>query len=70
MFANKGVKANPVIWSRALFDKADIVPENAAQRPVFMEHADYTTLVDIKDKNKLFDVTFPSDVDAVAAKEE
>lgn len=70
MFANGGVKSNPVIWSRDLYDKADIVPENAQQRPVFMEHSDYTVLVEIKDKNKLLDVTFPSDVEAVAAKDE
>lgn len=69
MFAHGGVKSNPVIWSRDLYDKADIVPENAQQRPVFIEHSDYTVLVDMKDKNKLLDVTFPSDVDAVAAKE-
>lgn len=70
MFANGGVKSNPVIWSGYLYDKADIVPENAQQRPVFMEHSDYTVLVEIKDKNKLLDVTFPSDVEAVAAKDE
>lgn len=69
MFAHKGIKSNPVIWGRDLYNRADVVPENAQQRPVFLEHSDYTTLVDIKDKNKLLDVTFPSDVDAVAAKE-
>lgn len=69
MFSCHGVKSNPVIWSQALFDKADIVPENAQQRPVFMEHSDYTVLVDIKDQNKLLDVTFAADVAAVAAEE-
>ncbi len=65
MFSCRGVRSNPVIWSRALFDKADIVPENAQQRPVFMEHSDYTTLVEIKDRNKLLDVTFAADIDRV-----
>ena len=67
MFSCHGVRSNPVIWSQALFDKADIVPENAQQRPVFMEHSDYTVLVDIKDQNKLLDVTFAADIAAVAA---
>lgn len=31
----KGVKSNPVLWSRELFDKADIVPEDAGIRVIF-----------------------------------
>ena len=68
MFTAKGVKSNPVIWSSSLFDKADIVPENANVRPVFMEHADYTSTVELKGKNKLLDVNYPSDLEQVALK--
>lgn len=63
MPANKGIKSNPVLWSRALYDKADIVPENAAMRAVFVEHADYTKTVEVKDIKKLRDVNFPNDVE-------
>ena len=66
LFSYKGVKSNPVIWSKALYDKADIVPENAALRPVFMEHADYTNSVELKDVNKLLDINYPSDIEKVA----
>ncbi|MBR6663358.1 MAG: NTP transferase domain-containing protein, partial [Alphaproteobacteria bacterium] len=65
MFSYKGVRSNPIVWSKELYAKADIVPENAHLRPVFMEHADYTNLVDIKDANKLLDVNFPSDVEKI-----
>ena len=68
VFANKGIKSNPIIWSRALYDKADIVPENANLRPVLVEHADYTTVVEIKNAQKLLDVNFPSDIEKVAPK--
>lgn len=63
MLANKGIKSNPVLWSRALYDKADIVPENAAMRAVFVEHADYTKTVEVKDIKKLRDVNFPNDIE-------
>lgn len=63
MLANKGIKSNPVLWSRALYDKADIVPENAAMRAVFVEHADYTKTVEVKDIKKLCDVNFPNDIE-------
>ncbi len=68
VFACKGVKSNPIIWSKALYDKADIVPENAAIRPVFMEHADYTNVVDVKSADKLLDVNYPSDIEKAAWK--
>lgn len=70
MFSCHGVKSNPIIWSQSLFDKADIVPENAQMRPVFMEHSDYTVLVDIKDRNKLLDVTFAADIASLVPKEQ
>lgn len=66
MFTHHGQKSNPVLWGSALFDKADIVPENAMIRPVFMEHSDYTNLVEISDDNKFLDVNFPSDVEQIA----
>ena len=62
VLSNKGVKSNPVLWSKSLYHKADIVPENAALRAVFVEHADYTKQIEIKDKKKLVDVNLPSDV--------
>ena len=67
VLSHKGVKANPIIWSRELYDKADIVPENAQMRPVFLEHSDYTKTVEISDANKLFDVNYPSDVEKFLA---
>lgn len=69
LFTHQGVKQNPVIWSRALYDNADIVPENAALRQVFIEHSDYTNTVELKDASKFLDVTFPSDVEQIADKE-
>lgn len=63
MFSHKGIKANPVIWSSALYENADIVPENADVRPIFLEHADYTNILEIKDGTKLLDVNFPSDLE-------
>lgn len=68
LFSHQGVKANPVIWSKALYQVADIVPENAAFRQVFVEHSDYTNVVELKNKNKLLDVTFPSDIETIADK--
>lgn len=63
VLTNKGIKSNPVLWSKTLYDKADIVPENAAMRAVFVEHSDYTKTVEIKDIKKLRDVNFPNDVE-------
>ncbi len=59
----KGSRQNPILWSKDLFDNADIVPENAHIRPVFMEHSDYTKNVDIKNAEEIFDVNFPSDIE-------
>ena len=56
------IKSNPVIWSKALYNVADLVPENADIRPIFMEHADYTTLVK-GSAHDLLDVNFQSDLD-------
>lgn len=63
MLANKGIKSNPVLWSKELYDKADIVPENASMRAVFVEHADYTKTVEVKDIKKLRDINFPNDIE-------
>jgi len=65
MFNCKGVKHNPVIWSKSLYSKADIVPENSHLRAVFVEHSDYTNFVNIKDTNKVLDVNYPSDIEKV-----
>lgn len=68
MFTHHGEKANPIIWSQALYAQADIVPENANLRPVFVEHSDYTKYVEVKDDGKFMDVNFPSDVEKVSKK--
>ncbi len=68
MFMHNGEKANPIIWSSALYDKADLVPENPMLRPVFVEHADYTTCVDIKNDEKFLDVNYPSDIEKLLKK--
>ncbi len=60
--AVKGIKCNPAIWSKSLYDVADLVPENADLRPVFMEHSDYTKLVK-GDENILLDVNYPYDLE-------
>lgn len=64
----KESKSNPVLWSASLFDRADLVPENSAQRAVFAEHADYTTIVKIRDCNKLLDVNYPIDIETAGGR--
>ena len=66
MSMSEGQKLNPIIWSKALFDFADIVPENAHLRPVFVEFADYTKTVEIKDKKEALDITYPLDLEEYA----
>lgn len=70
MAAHKGIKHNPILWSKALFGVADMVPENADLRPVFMEHEDYSILVNADSSKLLLDITYPSDVEQIADKEE
>ncbi len=67
-FTHKGVKNNPLIWSKSLYDKADLIPENAAFRVIFAEHSDYAKAVEIKDAGKLLDINFPNDVKEYAKK--
>lgn len=68
IFTNKGIKNNPILWSKSLFDKADIVPDNAKYRAVFVEHADYTNTVEIKDTKKLLDINYPNDIEEFVKK--
>lgn len=63
------VRRNPLIWSRDLYDFADIVPENADLRPIFMEHSDYIKTVAFKSEEELFDVTYPSDIETLIKKQ-
>ena len=56
------IKHNPVLWSKSLFDQADLVAENADVRPVFLEHADYTTMVKANEA-ELLDVNFQNDLE-------
>ena len=67
-FTHKGVKQNPLIWSKSLYDKADLVPENSEFRVVFAEHADYSKAVELKDASKLLDINFPNDIKEYAKK--
>lgn len=57
-----GIKTNPVLWSKALYAEAGLVPENADLRPVFLAHSDYTTQVE-EDADILLDVNYPYDLD-------
>lgn len=60
-----GVKSNPVLWRKTLYHVADLVPENADVRPIFMEHADYTTTVK-GSSEELLDINFQNDLDILA----
>ena len=62
-----GIKSNPIIWSKSLFNRADLVAENSDVRPVFMEHADYTTSVKAT-KDELIDVNFQFDLEEARKK--
>lgn len=62
---SKGIRRNPIIWGKDLYDFADIVPENADLRPVFVEHSDYTQLIDFKKEIEAFDVNYVSDIEAM-----
>ena len=65
MASLNGVKTNPVLWSKSLYDQANLVPENADLRPVFMEHSDYTKQTDGTPET-LFDVNFPNDIEELS----
>ena len=60
VFTNKGVKNNPILWSKSLYQKAQIIPENAHMRVVLMEHSDYIKNVEIKDEKKFLDINYAS----------
>lgn len=57
---HKGVKNNPILWSKSLYHKAQIIPENANMRPVLIEHNDYIKTVEIRDSKKVLDINYPS----------
>ncbi len=60
VFSYKGVKNNPILWSKSLYPKAQIIPENAHMRAVLIEHNDYIKTVETKDEKKLLDINYPS----------
>lgn len=62
-----GKKYNPVIWGKDLYQQADLVPENSHLRGVFLEHSDYTKLVDA-DKETCVDINFPYDIEVLTNK--
>lgn len=57
------VKHNPIMWSKALFEYADLVPENSINRSFFVSHMDYMKEVDAPTPEILKDITYPSDVE-------
>ncbi len=63
--SHKGVKYNPVLWSRELFKQADIVPEESNIRVIFPQHEDYTTKVETSNKKMLLDVTYKGDIEGL-----
>lgn len=63
----EGKKYNPVLWGRDLYSVADLVPENSHLRGVFLEHSDYTTLVDA-DEDVCVDINFPYDIEVLTNK--
>ena len=60
VFTNKGIKNNPVLWSKSLYSKAQIIPENANMRAVLIEHNDYIKNIEIKDEKKFLDINYVS----------
>lgn len=62
--ACEGQKYNPILFSRSLYAKADLVPENASLREIFLEFRDYTTLIETE-KSTCFDVNFPYDIEVL-----
>jgi len=67
MAEKQGVKSNPILWSKALYNSADLVAENANMRPIFMEHSDYTVLL-AASEDELLDVNFQNDLDQLRKK--
>ena len=60
----EGRKYNPILWGRDLYPQADLVPENAHLRSIFMEHADYTKLVEAN-ADICVDINFPYDIEVL-----
>ncbi|MFI3241729.1 MAG: nucleotidyltransferase family protein [Alphaproteobacteria bacterium] len=59
---HNGIKYNPVLWSKSLFEYADIVPENSQTRAFFLSHSDYTTIINAEEEKTLKDITHPADI--------
>ena len=56
-------KTNPILWSKALYNVADIVPENAELRAVFVEHSDYMLACENATQTEILDITYPLDLE-------
>lgn len=63
----EGKKYNPVIWGKDLYQQADLVPENSHLRGVFLEHSDYTKLIEA-DESTCVDINFPYDIEVLTNK--
>lgn len=56
-------KTNPIIWGKDFYAYADVVPEDSELRPVLVPFADYTKVYKVKNKDEIFDITYPADIE-------
>ena len=57
-----GVRHNPVLWPRDLFNVVKIVPEDAQFVPALIEHSDYIKEIPLKDDLPLTDINTRGDL--------
>lgn len=57
-----GIKKNPILWPRNLFNDANLIPDNSHLRPVFMEHTDYTKIIKTTNEFDVTDINSPGDL--------
>ncbi len=62
---HNGLKYNPVLWSSDLYSNADLVPEDAHLRQVFLEHSDYIRPIETNTDTCL-DINFPNDLEKIS----
>ena len=61
MSAYKGVKKNPIIWPRRLFNQSNLLPEDTHLRPAMLEFTDFTTLIEFSDEKESVDINTTGD---------
>ena len=62
-----GKHCNPVLWSNELYAEAELAPEDADIRQVFIAHSDYMKTVPAA-SGVCFDVNFPYDIEFITRK--